>query len=72
MLLGPDGAAAGQAVEQRPQRYLLTHRAPAGAEIGLRPVNRPAYRRPMVFFLNVVRHVRLRAVAAGVGLASAH
>jgi len=26
----------------------------------------------MVFFLNVVRHVRLRAVAAGVGLASAH
>jgi hypothetical protein len=26
----------------------------------------------MAFFLNVVRHVRLRAVAAGVGLASAH
>ena len=64
------------------ERYLLTHRTwahgtwahetPAGAEIPLRPVDRPAYLRRMVFFLNVVRHVRLRAVAAGVGMAPAH
>jgi hypothetical protein len=58
-------------------RYLPTHQTPgsshpSGPENPLRPVNRPAYRRLMAFFLNVVRHVRLRAVAAGVGLAPAH
>jgi len=57
-------------------RHLPIHRTdssgPAGAEIRLRPLDRPAYGQRMAIFLCVVRHVRLRAVAAGVGLASAH
>jgi len=47
-------------------------RLPSRQKTLLRPVKRPAYGRVMAVFMNMVRHVRLRAVEAGVGLASAH
>jgi hypothetical protein len=41
-------------------------------ETRLPPPDRPAYRRRMAAFMSVIRRVRHRAVAAGVGLAPAH
>jgi hypothetical protein len=42
------------------------------AEILLRRPERPIYGRLVAFIMNMVRHVRHRAVAAGMGVAPAH
>jgi len=63
---------AAQSMSASRTTMAIWTRLPSRQKTLLRPVKRPAYGRVMAVFMNMVRHVRLRAVEAGVGLASAH